>query len=83
MRLMVIIFAINGGQESIETLQEIIYVVMITHYDVVIRQSLVKEAIVDYKDNNLVDACLLQFLYGRGGMHENRLPYKRGAITLI
>jgi hypothetical protein len=42
---------------------------------------LIKEAIVDYKDDNLVDACLLQFPYGRGGMHENRRTYKRGVYS--
>jgi hypothetical protein len=32
-----------------------------------------KEAVADYRDNNLVNACLLQFPYGRGGMNERRL----------
>ena len=31
-----------------------------------------KEAVADFRDNNLVNACLLQFPYGRGGMHEQR-----------
>ena len=27
---------------------------------------------VDYQENNLVNACLLQYPFGRGGLHENR-----------
>lgn len=41
--------------------------------------DLLKEAAADFKDNNLVNACLLQFPFGRGGMHELR---KRGDGSL-
>ena len=40
----------------------------------------IKEAAADYKDNNLVNACILQFPYGRGGMNEKRLK-PNGSIT--
>jgi hypothetical protein len=39
-----------------------------------------KEAVSDYKDNNLINACILQFPYGRGGMHDLRYN-KDGIIT--
>ena len=39
-----------------------------------------KEAVSDYKDNNLINACILQFPYGRGGMHEQRLK-SDGSMT--
>jgi hypothetical protein len=37
------------------------------------QNEFLKEAVHDDKDNNLVNACLLRFPYGRGGLHELRL----------
>ena len=42
-------------------------------HDIDFKTNLMKEAVSDFKDNNLVNACLLQFLYGCGGMHEKRI----------
>ena len=35
-------------------------------YTLEFRNNLDKQAVHDYKDNNLINACLLQFPYGRG-----------------
>ena len=42
-------------------------------YTLEFRNNLNKQAVCDYKDHNLINACLLQFPYGRGGIDENRL----------
>lgn len=59
-----------------------------THgYTLEFRNNLNKQAVHDYKDNNLINACLLQFPYGRGGIDENRLleddePWRAQNINL-
>jgi hypothetical protein len=35
--------------------------------------ELIKNSVVDYQENNLVNACLLQFPYGRRGLKEKRI----------
>jgi hypothetical protein len=60
----------TGGQSNIGALQDLVHLANVNHHDIAYRCNLWKEAAVDYKDNNLVNACLLQFPYGRGGMHE-------------
>ena len=40
-----------------------------------------KESVQDYKDKNLVNACLLQFSCGRGGMDEQRFTPKGDTTT--
>ena len=42
-------------------------------YTLEFRNDLNKQAVHDFKHNNLINACLLQFLYGRGGINEDRL----------
>jgi hypothetical protein len=63
----------TGGQENIQSLQELVQDAAINHRDIACRLNIIKEAVPDYKDNNLVNSCLLQYPYGRGGMHETRL----------
>ena len=71
---------LTGGQERIDDFQEIVREAALNGYDIEYRCNLLKEAVSDYKDNNLLNACLLQFPYGRGGMHESRLKAD-GTIT--
>ncbi len=66
----------TGGQISIEDLQNIVQESNINHNDIACRFNLLKESVKDYKDHNLVNACLLQFPYGYGGMHEKRRTTK-------
>ena len=72
--------AVNGGQENIERFNELLKVASTNGYDIAFKSNLMKEAVPDYKDNNLVNACLLQFPYGRGGMQEVRLN-SNGSFT--
>jgi len=71
---------VNGGQENIERFNELLKVASMNGYDVAFKSNLMKEAVPDYKDNNLVNVCLLQFPYGRGGMQEVRLN-SNGSFT--
>ena len=41
-------------------------------YDFELQADLLRESVTDYKDNNLVNACLIQFPYGTGGVNEER-----------
>jgi hypothetical protein len=70
----------TGGQENINDFQEIAKEAAINGYDIEFRLHLFKEAVSDYKDDNLVNACLLQFPYGRGGMDEEHVK-PDGTIT--
>jgi hypothetical protein len=72
--------SLTGGQENLEQFNEILQAASRSGYDISIRSNLMKEAVSDFRDNNLVNACLLQFPYGRGGMHENRMEAK-GCLT--
>ena len=71
----------TGGQENLEKFQGLVEAATENGYDLEFRNNLYKEAVSDFKDNNLVNACLLQFPYGRGGMHEPRLK-SNGSTTV-
>ena len=62
----------TGGQEKIDDFQELVKEAKQKGYDIEYQSNVMKEAVSDYKDNNLINACILQFPYGRGGMHEQR-----------
>ena len=64
---------VTGGQDNLQKFQELVQAATQCGYDLAFKSSLMKEAVSDFKDNNLVNACLLQFPYGRGGMHEQRM----------
>jgi PIF1-like helicase/Helitron helicase-like domain at N-terminus len=63
----------SGGQEDIKHFQQIVRNAAEHNFEIEYRVPIYNEAVHDYKDNNLVDACLLQFPYGRGGLQEMRL----------
>ena len=62
----------NGGQENLEKFRELVRIAKSKGFDLDFQCDLSKEIAADFKDNNLVNACLLQFPYGRGGIHELR-----------
>ena len=62
----------TGGQLRIEEFKELIREATQNGFDLELKANLMKEAVSDYKDNNLINSCLLQFPFGRGGMHEKR-----------
>ena len=73
--------SLNGGQASIKEFRQLISEAVSNHnYRLEFEADLAKEGVADYRDNNLVNACLLQFPYGRGGMHEQRLQ-TNGSFT--
>ena len=72
--------SLTGGQENLEQFNEMIQAATNSGYDIAIKCDLMKEAVSDFRDNNLVNACLLQYPYGRGGMHEVRL-HTKGSLT--
>jgi hypothetical protein len=64
---------VTGGQDNLQKFQELVQAATQCGYDLAFKSTLMKEAVSDFKDNNLVNACVLQFPYGRGGMHEQRM----------
>ena len=73
----------TGGQEKLEDLQKLVYEATSQGYKLEVKSDLLKRSVQDYKDNNLVNACLLQFPYGRGGMHEERVKGNGDITTSI
>ena len=63
----------TGGQGDISQFQSMVQAATSSRFDLEFYCDLMKEAVCDFKDNNLVNACLLQFPYGRGGMQETRM----------
>ena len=70
----------TGGQANIERFQQLVEQCKVNAFDLEFQNDLSKEAVREFKDNNLVNAFLLQFPYGRGGMHERRY-YKEGSMS--
>ena len=70
----------TGGQANVERFKEMVRRAKMSGYDLDFQCNFAKESVLDFKDNTLVNACLLQFPYGRGGMHENRMK-RDGSMT--
>ena len=64
--------ALQGGQENLDKYKELMGAASKYGYTLEFRNDLNKQAVHDFKDNNLINACLLQFPYGRGGINEDR-----------
>ena len=64
---------LQGGQENIDKFKELMRAASAHGYTLEFRNDLNKQAVHDFKDNNLINACLLQFPYGRGRINEDRL----------
>ena len=62
----------NGGQANLEKFKSLVRELKEQGQDLDFQCDLSKEIAADFKDSNLVNACLLQFPYGRGGIHEMR-----------
>ena len=71
--------SLTGGQKNLDVFQNLVKKAKENGLNIDFQCDLGKQAAADFKDNNLVNACLLQFPYGRGGMHEMR---KRGDGSL-
>jgi Helitron helicase-like domain at N-terminus/PIF1-like helicase len=73
---------LTGGQQNIDDFQEVVKNATKGGFRIECRVSVISEAVDDYKGDNLVNACLIQFPYGRGGLNEFRLN-KDGETTSI
>lgn len=71
----------NGGQGNVEDFKEMIKTAREKGYDMQYQCDFSRESVMDFRDNALVNACLLQFPFGRGGMHEDRLK-KDGTFSV-
>ena len=65
--------ALQGGQKNIDKFKELMGAASKNGYTLEFRNDLNKQAVHDFKDNNLINACLLQFTCGRGGINKDRL----------
>ena len=63
---------LDGGQESIESFQQRVKEMKFSGFTTNVEYDIGGRFVYDYQDNNFVNACLLQFPYGRGGLHELR-----------
>lgn len=71
---------VNGGQESMEVFRTIIKEKKQAGFQPSVQYDLHSQYVYDYKDNTLVNACIVQFPFGRGGLNESRLS-GNGAAT--
>ena len=62
----------TGGQDTVEEFKSLVQEAKKHGYDFELQADLLREAVSDYKDNNLVNSCLIQYPYGCGGLHEER-----------
>ena len=72
----------TGGQDTIEDFKLLLKEAKGHGYDFELQADLLRESVSDYKDNNLVNACLIQFPYGIGGLNEERM-LSEGKIGLM
>ena len=61
---------LTGGQENINKFKDLVAENVRNGYNLEFRHKVAKTACFDYMENNFVNACILQFLYGRGGFDE-------------
>ena len=73
----------TAGHGCMERFKEALHYLKIHGYNVEYQCKFGKEAVSDFEDNNLVNSCLLQFPYGRGGLHENRLNKKGNMVSWV
>ena len=63
---------LTGGQENINKFKDLVAENVRNGYNLEFRHKVEKTACFDYMENNFVNACILQFPYGRGGFDELR-----------
>jgi Helitron helicase-like domain at N-terminus/PIF1-like helicase len=63
---------LNGGQQNMYEFQQVVKTASEQGLEIQCRMKVISKAVYDFKDDNLVNACLLQFPYGRGGLNEKR-----------
>ena len=77
------ISTVSCGQHNVDEFREIVSQASQQGFNMEYRCSQLREAVADYKDENLVNACLLQFPYGRGAMNEDRMKNDGSISTSV
>ena len=60
----------TGGRESVSDLKEMINSLNKAGFEFTMKSNIYAEVVGEYKDNVLVNACLLQYPFGRGGLED-------------
>ena len=63
---------LTGGQENINKFKDLVAEKVRNGYNLEFHPKVEKTPCFDYMENNFVNACILQFPYGRGGFDELR-----------
>ena len=74
------ISTLSCGQQNVDDFRKIVGEASMEGFNIEYRCSQLTEAVAEYKDENLINACLLQFPYGRGAINERRIK-NDGSIT--
>jgi Helitron helicase-like domain at N-terminus len=74
---------VTGGQQNMEEFQTVVQNASKKGYSIECKVDVITKSVRDYEDNNLVNACLLQFPYGRGGLNERRYNSAGELSTVI
>jgi Helitron helicase-like domain at N-terminus/PIF1-like helicase len=74
---------VTGGQQNMEEFQSVVQEASEQGYNIECKVKVITKSVRDYEDNNLVNACLLQFPYGRGGINESRYNSKGELSTVV
>ena len=61
---------LTGGQENINKFKDLVAESVQNGYNLEFHHKVEKTACFDNMENNFVNACILQFPYGRGGFDE-------------
>ena len=72
---------LTGGQENINKFKDLVAENVQNGYNLEFHHNVEKTACLDYMENNFVNACILQFPYGRGGFDELRKKPDGSFIT--
>ena len=64
---------LTGGQDTIEDFKRLVRESNVCGYDMEVQCDLQRKMVQDFRDENFVNACIMQFPYGRGGMQERRI----------
>ena len=72
---------LTGGEENINKFKDLVAENVQNGYNFKFHHKVEKTACFDYMENNFVNACILQFPYGRGGFDELRKKPDGSFIT--
>ena len=74
---------VTGGQQNMDQLEAVVQEASEQGYNIEARLNVITKSVCDYEENNFVNACLLQFPYGRGGINEQRYNSAGELSTVI